>query len=420
MAKELKRVVVTGIGLVTPLGNDVASSWNNVLNGVSGANKITLFDATNFRTQFACEVKNFDVDDILDKKEAHKLDRCSLFMLSCANQAINDSKLKLEEENKDRIGVITATGMGGIISWEEEFIPFVQNDFHPRFSPFYIIRTIPNTSTAYVSIHWGLRGPSYTTVSACASSAHAIIDAFTQIQLGRADVMVTGGCDADITYASVGGFNALRALSHRNEEYQTASRPFSLSRDGFVLGEGGGALILEEYEHAVKRGATIYAELAGIGMNSDAYHLVAPDPTGKGALQVMDLALKDANTDVSEVDYINAHGTSTPLGDIAETLAITELFGKNAYNLNISSTKSMTGHALGGAGSMEAVLTILAMKNNVIPPTINHAENDKDPKIDYNLNFTFNVKQDREVRCAISNSFGFGGHNACLVFKKVK
>lgn len=417
---ELKRVVVTGVGMVTALGNDVESTWRNVLSGVSGANKITLFDASALKTQFACEAKDFDISYLLDKKEAHKLDRYAQFDLAVADQAIRDARLDLDHEDHDQIGSIFGVGMCGLASYEEEIRDYIQSGAtEPHFSPFYIPKSIPNMGVAHVSIRWGLRGPCYSVSSACASSSNAIADACAYIQLGRMKVMLTGGCDADITFCGVGGFNALRALSTRNDDYEHASRPFSLSRDGFVLGEGGACLVLEEYEHAVKRGATIYAELAGIGCNADAYHITAPDPTGRGAIGVMKQAIDMAGVSTNDVDYINAHGTSTHKGDIAEVLAVKELFGEHAYDLNISSTKSMTGHLLGGAGAIEAVFSVLSMRDNVVPPTINHTEGDEDPEIDYHLNFTFNHKQERPVNCVLSNNFGFGGHNVSLLFKRV-
>ncbi|MDD4631055.1 MAG: beta-ketoacyl-ACP synthase II [Proteiniphilum sp.] len=416
---ELKRVVVTGLGAITPLGNDVQTTWENALAGKSGAGPITHFDASLFKTQFACEVKDFDPSDLFDRKEARKYDRYAQLAIHAAKEAMENSGLDLEKENLDRIGVIFSAGIGGIRTFEEEVGEFYLNkDKGPRFNPFFIPKMIADIAAGHISMIYGLRGPNYATVSACASSTNAIVDAFNLIRLGKANVIVTGGAEATISPSAVGGFNAMHALSTRNDNPQSASRPFSLSRDGFVIGEGGTALILEELEHAVARGATIYAEVAGGGMSADAHHITASHPEGLGAKLVMRNALEDAKMKPEDIDYINVHGTSTPVGDISEVRAILDVFGNHSYNLNISSTKSMTGHLLGGAGALEAMFSILAIRDQIVPPTINHEEGDEDPEIDYNLNFTFYKAQKREIRAALSNTFGFGGHNASVILKQ--
>jgi 3-oxoacyl-[acyl-carrier-protein] synthase II len=415
---ELKRVVVTGLGALTPLGNTVPEYWNALLAGTSGANLITRFDASKFKTKFACELKGFNVEDHIERKEARKMDPYTHYAMVVVKEAIQDSGLDLEKINRDRVGVIWGSGIGGLYTFQQECFEFAKGDGTPRFNPFFIPKMIADIASGYISIQYGFRGPNYTTVSACASSNNAIIDACTYIRLGKADVFVTGGSEAAITEAGVGGFNALKALSENNENFATASRPFDQTRDGFVLGEGGGCLILESYEHAVARGAKIYAEVIGGGMSADAYHITAPHPEGLGALNVMRAALSDANIDPTEIDYINVHGTSTPLGDIQEAKAIQGVFGEHAYNLNISSTKSMTGHLLGAAGAIEAIATILAVKNDIVPPTINFAN--PDPDLDAKLNFTFNKAQERKVRVAMSNTFGFGGHNTSAIFRKME
>lgn len=415
---ELKRVVVTGLGALTPIGNNVEAYWNGLVNGVSGADAITLFDATKFKTRFACEVKNFNPEDFLDKKEARKLDRFSQLAIVSSDQAILDAGLVDNDVvNKDRIGVIWASGIGGIGTFFEEMKGFFAGDGTPRFNPFFIPKMISDIASGHISMKYGFRGPNYCTVSACASSSHALIDASHFIRLGKADVIVCGGSEAAVTPPGVGGFNAMKALSERNEEAKTASRPFDKGRDGFVLGEGGGAIVLEEYEHAKARGAKIYAELVGSACSADAHHITAPHPEGLGVMLVMNNALQDAGMNPSEIDYINVHGTSTPLGDIAEVTAIQRVFGDHAYNMNISSTKSMTGHLLGAAGAIEAIASILAVKHDLVPPTINHFEDDD--QLDPKLNFTFHKAQQRTVNAALSNTFGFGGHNATVIFKKV-
>ena len=414
---ELRRVVVTGLGAVTPLGNTVDEFWNGLISGVSGAAPITRFDASKFKTQFACELKNFNAEDHFDRKEARKLDLYAQYGLVSATQAVVDSGLDLEKVNGDRVGVIWGAGIGGLQTFQTECTNFALGDGTPRYNPFFIPKMIADIAAGHISIKFGFRGPNFTTVSACASSTNSLIDAFTYLRLGKVDIMVAGGSEAAVNEPGVGGFNAMHALSTRNDSPETASRPFDLDRDGFVLGEGSGAFILEELEHAKARGAKIYAELAGGGMSADAYHITAPHPDGLGATNVMRNALEDADMNISEIDYINVHGTSTPLGDIAESKAILEVFGEeNAYNLNISSTKSMTGHLLGAAGAIEAMASILAVKHDIVPPTINHFTDDEsfDPK----LNFTFNKSQKRTVRAALSNTFGFGGHNASVIFKK--
>ncbi len=417
---KLRRVVVTGLGAVSPIGNDVPTTWENAKAGVSGAGPITHFDASMFKTHFACEVKNFDATEFLDKKEVRKVDSHSHYGIAAAVEAMRDCGIDLEKENLDRFGVIFGEGVGGLHAFEEEYGSFIQNqEKGPRFTPFLITKMITDMTSGMLSIRYGLKGPNYVTTSACASSSNAIIDAFDQIRLGRADMMLAGGAEAAICHVGVGGFNSMHALSTRNEEPEKASRPFSKSREGFVIGEGGACLVLEEYEHAIARGAKIYAEVAGTGLSADAYHMTAPLPNGEGAAKVMKYAIEEAGLKPEDVDYINTHGTSTPAGDIAEVSAIKSVFGEHAYKLNISSTKSMTGHLLGGAGALEAVLTVLSVKNDIVPPTINHEEGDEDEKIDYNLNFTFNKAQERVVNVAISNTFGFGGHNTSIAFKKI-
>ena len=417
---KLRRVVVTGLGAVSPIGNDIPTLWENAKAGVSGAGPITHFDASLFKTHFACEIKNFDATAYLDKKEVRKVGLHSHYGIAAAIEAMNDCAIDLEKTNLDRFGVILGEGVGGLTSFEEEFGTFVLNkDNGPRFTPFLITKMITDMTAGMLSIRYGLKGPNYVTTSACASSSNAIIDAFDQIRLGRADIMLAGGAEAAVCYVGVGGFNSMHALSTRNDDAQGASRPFSKSRDGFVIGEGGACLVLEEYEHAVARGAKIYAEIAGTGLSADAYHMTAPLPNGEGAAKVMQYAIEEAGLKPEDIDYINTHGTSTYAGDIAEVSAIKTVFGEHAYKLNISSTKSMTGHLLGGAGALEAVLTVLSVKNDIVPPTINHADGDEDEKIDYNLNFTFNKAQERVVNAAISNTFGFGGHNTSIAFKKI-
>jgi 3-oxoacyl-[acyl-carrier-protein] synthase II len=415
---ELKRVVVTGLGAITPIGNTVSEYWEGLINGKSGAAPIQQYDASKFKTQFACEIKNFNVEDHIDRKEARKLDQFSQYAMVSAKEAMADSGLMESNPNVDRIGVIWGSGIGGLKTFQDEAQNFFGGDGTPRFNPFFIPKMIADIAAGHISIEYGLRGPNYVTVSACASSTNAIIDAFNLIRLGKADAIVTGGSEAAVNEMGMGGFNALKALSTRNDSPETASRPFDLDRDGFVLGEGGGALILEEYEHAKKRGANIYAEVLGGGMSGDAYHMTAPHPEGIGARNTMIAALEDAELDPSAIDYVNVHGTSTPLGDIAETKAILQVFGEHAYKLNISSTKSMTGHLLGAAGAIEAIACILAVKNDIVPPTINHFTDD--PEIDNKLNFTFNKAQHRTVDVALSNTFGFGGHNTSVIVRKYK
>ncbi len=417
---ELKRVVVTGLGTITPLGNTLAETWEGLVNGKSGAGPITHFDASKFKTQFACEVKNFDASLYVDRKEARKCDRYSLLAIGAAKQAIEDAAMDLESEDKDRIGVIFAAGIGGIQTFEDEVLGYAKtkDTIGPKFNPFFIPKMIADIAAGHISMIYGFRGPNFATVSACASSTNAIADAFNYIRLGKANVIVTGGAEAAIAAPGVGGFNSMNALSTRNDSPETASRPFSGSRDGFVMGEGAACLILEEMEHALARGAKIYAEVAGAGMSADAYHLTASHPEGLGAMLVMKNALEDAEMKPEDIDYINVHGTSTPVGDISEVKAIKEVFGEHAYKLNISSTKSMTGHLLGATGALEAIVSIKAVQEDIVPPTINHAEGDDDPEIDYNLNFTFNKAQKRTVNAALSNTFGFGGHNASVIVKK--
>lgn len=414
---ELKRVVVTGLGALTPLGNTVPEFWNNLIAGVSGAGPITRFDASKFKTQFACELKNFNPEDFMDRKEARKLDPFVQYAMASVDEAVKDAKIDFTTLNPDRAGVIWGSGIGGLRTFIDEITEFNKGDGTPRFNPFFIPKMIIDIAPGHISIKYGLRGPNFATVSACASSTNAIIDAYNYIRLGMADLMVTGGSEAGVNEASVGGFNAMHALSTRNDSPTTASRPFDLDREGFVIGEGAGALILEEYQHAINRGATIYAEIAGGGMSADANHITAPHPEGLGALNVMKNALSDANMTPQDIDYINVHGTSTPLGDISEATAIIRLFGDRAFEVNISSTKSMTGHLLGAAGVIETIASILSVKNNIVPPTINHFTDD--PQFDTRLNLTFNKAQHREVRAALSNTFGFGGHNASVIVKKV-
>lgn len=411
-----KRVVVTGLGALTPIGNTVPEYWDGLINGVSGADFIKQFDPTKFKTKFACELKNFDPLEFLDRKEARKLDRFSQLAVISADEAVKSSGLDAEGLNKDRIGVIWASGIGGMITFIQEMKDFNAGDGTPRFNPFFIPKLILDIASGHISMKYGFRGPNFATVSACASSTNALIDAFTYIRTGKADAIVTGGSEAVVTEAGIGGFNAMKALSERNDDPKTASRPFDLDRDGFVLGEGGCAVILEEYEHAKKRGATILAEMCGGGMSADAHHLTAPHPEGLGVINVMRNALDDAEMQPEEVDYINVHGTSTPLGDVAELKGIQEVFGDHAYKVNISSTKSMTGHLLGGAGAIEAVASIKAVMHDMIPPTINHFTDD--PAIDPRFNLTFGKAQERTVNVAVSNTFGFGGHNASVIFKK--
>ncbi len=413
---QLKRVVVTGLGAITPLGNNVQDFWNNLVSGKSGAATITRFDASKFKTQFACEVKGFNPEDYFDKKEARKLDPFSQYGVAAADQAVRNAGLDSDSIDKTRIGVIWGSGIGGLQTFQDECIGFANGDGTPRFNPFFIPKMIADICSGHISIRFGFNGPNFTCVSACASSTNACIDAFNYIRLGKANAIVTGGSEAAICQAGIGGFNALHAMSTRNESPETASRPYDKDRDGFILGEGGAAIILEELEHALSRGATIYAEIVGGGMSADAHHITAPHPEGIGAALVMSSALEDANLQPNDIDYINTHGTSTPLGDVSELKAIKKIFGDHAYTMNISATKSMTGHLLGAAGAVEAIATILAVQNNIIPPTINHFTDD--PEIDARLNLTFGKAQHREVRAAISNTFGFGGHNAAIVVRK--
>ena len=416
---ELKRVVVTGLGAVTPVGNTPEETWNNMVNGVSGAAPITLFDASKFKTHFACEVKGLNVNDYIDRKEARKMDRYTQLAFISAIQAVNDSGMDLDATDKDRVGVIFGVGIGGIKTFEDEVGYYgAHKEDGPKFNPFFIPKMIADIAAGQISIHFGFHGPNYATTSACASSTNALADAFNQLRLGKADVILAGGAEAAICACGVGGFNAMHALSTRNDDPEHASRPFSASRDGFIMGEGAGCLILEELEHAKARGAKIYAEMGGEGESADAYHITASHPEGLGAKLVMERALQDAGLKPEDIDYINVHGTSTPVGDVSEAKAIKQVFGDAAYKLNISSTKAMTGHLLGAAGAVEAMASVLAVQNDIVPPTINHEEGDNDPEIDYNLNFTFNKAQKREVRAAMSNTFGFGGHNACVIFKK--
>ncbi|MEZ7712690.1 beta-ketoacyl-ACP synthase II [Segatella salivae] len=416
---ELKRVVVTGLGAVTPVGNTPEETWKNLLEGKSGAAPITHFDTTLFKTKFACEVKDLNLSDYIDRKEARKMDRyCQLAMVSAA-QGIKDAGLDLEKEDLNRIGVVYGVGIGGIKTFQDEVVYYGQHeDQGPKFNPFFIPKMIADIASGQISIQYGFHGPNYTTTSACASSSNALADAFNLIRLGKANIIVSGGAEAAICETGVGGFNAMHALSTRNDDPEHASRPFSASRDGFVMGEGAGCLVLEELEHAKARGAKIYAEMVGEGASADAHHITASHPEGLGAKLVMQRALEDAGLKPEDIDYINVHGTSTPVGDISEAKAIKDVFGEHAYKLNISSTKSMTGHLLGAAGAVEALACVLSVKNDIVPPTINHTEGDNDEALDYKMNFTFNKAQKREVRAALSNTFGFGGHNCCVVFKK--
>ena len=415
---ELKRVVVTGMGALTPLGNNVSEYWNGLINGVSGADMITLFDASKFRTKFACEIKNFQATDFLDRKEARKIDRFTQLALVVSDQAMTDAGLNKENINPDRVGVVFASGIGGLITFQHEVTDFARGDGTPRFNPFFIPKMILDIAAGQISMRHNLRGPNFAVVSACASSTNAIMDAFNLIRLGKSDIIVTGGSEAVISEAGVGGFNAMKAMSERNDDPKTASRPYDKDRDGFVMGEACGILILEELEHAKARGAKIYCEIGGCGATADAHHITAPHPEGLGARNVMIVALDDAGMQANEIDYINTHGTSTPIGDGAEVKAITAVFGEHAYNLNISATKSMTGHCLGAAGVIEAIASIQAVLTGIIPPTINHFTDD--PELDPKLNFTFNKAQERKVRAALSNTFGFGGHNACVIVKEFK
>lgn len=415
---ELKRVVVTGMGALTPIGNNLDDYWQGLLNGVSGAAPITHFDASKFKTHFACEVKGFDVNDYMHRKEARKLDLFSQYAMATSQEAIEHSGLDLESINLDRAGVIWGSGIGGLKTFQDESFEFNKGDGTPKINPFFIPKMIADIASGHISIKYGFRGPNFTTVSACASSTNAILDAYNYIRLGKADVMITGGSEASVWEMGMGGFNALKALSTRNDDPKTASRPFDKDREGFVLGEGSGALIVEELEHAIARGATIFAEIAGGGLSADAHHMTAPHPQGLGAKNVMKTALEDAEMQPEDIDYINVHGTSTPLGDIAETLAIKDVFGEHAYKLNISSTKSMTGHLLGAAGAIEAIASIKAVMHDIVPPTINHFTDD--PEIDNNLNFTFHKPEERTVNVALSNTFGFGGHNTSVIVKKYK
>ena len=414
---EMRRVVVTGLGALTPIGNDVEQYWQSLVNGVSGAALITNFDASQAKTQFACEVKGFDATKFFDRKEVRKYDKFSQYGIVAADQAVADCGVDFEKLNKERAGVIWASGIGGIITFQEEITSFAKGDGALRFSPFFIPKMIADICAGHISIKYDLRGPNFATVSACASSANAIADAFMYIKAGKADFMVCGGSEAAISEAGIGGFSSMHAISQRNDDPKTASRPFDKDRDGFVLGEGAGALILEEYEHAKARGAKIYAEICGAGLTADAHHMTAPHPEGRGALAAMREAMRECGLELDQIQHINTHGTSTPLGDVAEIQAISKLFGENAKNININSTKSMTGHLLGAAGAIEAIATVLAIKNGIVPPTINHFTDDEQLP---DLNYTFNKAQERDIEGALSNTFGFGGHNACLAFKKVK
>lgn len=417
---ELKRVVVTGMGMITAVGNDIPTCWANLVAGHSGAGPVTHFDVTNFKTKFACEVKNYDFTTLFDRKELRRYDRYALLAIAASDEAIKNAQLTITPEQAHRYGVIYGSGMGGLHTLNDGIAEFTTGDGTPRFSPFFITRVISNIAPGILAIRYGCKGINFSTASACASSSHAIANAFHYIRLGMADVMITGGSEAVIEFSAVGGFNAIHALSTRNDDPKTASRPFSGSRDGFVLGEGAATLVLEEYEHAIARGATIYAELVGAGMTSDAYHITASDPEGKGAAQAMQLAIQEAGITPQDIDYINTHGTSTHVGDISEVKAIKQVFGEHAYNINLTSSKSMTGHLLGSTGAVEAVISILSMQHQMVTPTINHEDGDNDPEIDYNLNFTFNKPQSRNIHYAMSNNYGFGGHNACLIFKKLQ
>jgi len=414
----LKRVVVTGLGALTPIGNTIEEYWNGLINGVSGAAPITYFDASKFKTQFACELKGFNAEDYLDRKEARKMDRYTQYAMVASDEAVLDANFNHEKIDKDRVGVIWGSGIGGLETFQIEMLNFAAGDGTPRFNPFFIPKMISDIACGYISIKYGFRGPNFATVSACASSTNAIIDAFNYIRLGHADVMVTGGSEAAVTIAGMGGFNAMHALSTRNDDPKTASRPMDKDRDGFILGEGAGALILEEYEHAIARGAKIYCEIGGGGMSADAHHITAPHPEGLGAKNVMMNCLRDAGLKPTDVDGVNMHGTSTPLGDLAESKAIEHVFGDHAYTMNLNSTKSMTGHLLGAAGAIETISSILSIKNGIVPPTINHFTDDEN--IDSKLNFTFNVAQKRDVNVLMSNTFGFGGHNACVLVKRLQ
>ena len=414
---QLKRVVITGLGALTPIGNNIEEYWNGLVNGVSGAAPITYFDAAKFKTRFACELKNFDVKDYIDRKESRRMDRFTQYALIASDEAIKDAELNLDSVDKLRVGVIWGAGIGGLETFQDEVLNYAKGDGSPRFNPFFIPKMIADIAPGHISIKHGFMGPNYTTVSACASSANALIDALNYIRLGHCDVIVSGGSEAAVTIAGMGGFNAMHALSTRNDNPEAASRPFDAERDGFVLGEGAGALILEEYEHAKARGAKIYAEVIGGGLSSDAHHMTAPHPDGLGVIAVMKNCLENAGIKPEEVDHINTHGTSTPLGDVAELKAISEVFGDHAKNININSTKSMTGHLLGAAGAIEAVASILAMKHGIVPPTINHST--KDENINPDLNLTLNEPQKRDIKVAMSNTFGFGGHNACIAFRKL-
>ena len=415
---QTKRIVVTGIGALTPIGNNVETYWNNLINGVSGADMITQFDASKFKTRFACEIKGFDPTEFMDRKEARKLDRFAQIALVASDQAVLDAGITKENVDHDRVGVIFASGIGGLTTFTEEVTNFVHGDGTPRFNPFFIPKMILDIAAGQISMKHGFRGPNYAVVSACASSTNAIISAMDNLKLGKADIIITGGAEAVIGIAGMGGFNAMKAMSERNDDPKTASRPYDKDRDGFVMGEASGVLVLEELEHAIRRGAKIYCEVVGGGATADAYHLTAPHPEGMGAKNVMNAALRDAGMQANEIDYINTHGTSTPLGDIAEAKAITDVFGEHAYQLNISATKSMTGHCLGAAGVIEAIACIQSVIHDIIPPTINHFTDD--PDLDPGLNFTFNKAQKRVVNAALSNTFGFGGHNACVIVKKYK
>ena len=414
---QLKRVVVTGLGALTPIGNSLEDYWNSLIAGVSGANLITRFDASRFKTRFACELKNFNVEDHIEKKEARRMDPYTHYAIIVAKEAIADSGMDLEKINKDRVGVIWGSGIGGLLTFQEECVNYAKGDGSPRFNPFFIPKMIADIASGHISINYGFRGPNYTTTSACASSNNAMIDAFNYIRLGKSDIILSGGSEAAVTEAGVGGFNACKALSENNDNYASASRPFDVTRDGFVLGEGAGCIILEEYEHAKARGAKIYCELMGGGLSADAYHITAPHPEGLGAKLVMNHALEDAGMKPEDIDYINVHGTSTPLGDVQEARAIQHVFGEHAYKLNISSTKSMTGHLLGAAGAIEAIASIMALQHGIIPPTINFTT--PDPELDPKLNFTFNKAQHREVNAVMTNTFGFGGHNTSAIFRKL-
>ena len=414
---QLKRVVVTGLGALTPIGNSLEDYWNGLIAGVSGANLISRFDASRFKTRFACELKNFNVEDHIEKKEARRMDPYTHYAIIVAKEAIADSGMDLEKINKDRVGVIWGSGIGGLLTFQEECVNYAKGDGSPRFNPFFIPKMIADIASGHISINYGFRGPNYTTTSACASSNNAMIDAFNYIRLGKSDIILSGGSEAAITEAGVGGFNACKALSENNDHYASASRPFDVTRDGFVLGEGAGCIILEEYEHAKARGAKIYCELMGGGLSADAYHITAPHPEGLGAKLVMNHALEDAGMKPEDIDYINVHGTSTPLGDVQEARAIQHVFGEHAYKLNISSTKSMTGHLLGAAGAIEAIASIMALQHGIIPPTINFTT--PDPELDPKLNFTFNKAQHREVNAVMTNTFGFGGHNTSAIFRKL-